>query len=37
MKVEPVVSTLEYDKACKKFNEVSEKVDEAFAPKRAWQ
>ena len=31
------LNTAELDKACKKFNEVSEKVDEAFAPKRAWQ
>ena len=31
------LNTAELEKACKKFNEVSEKVDEAFAPKRAWQ
>ena len=31
------LNTAELDKACKNFNEVSQKVDEAFAPKRAWQ
>ena len=31
------LNTAELEKACKNFNEVSEKVDEAFAPKRAWQ
>ena len=31
------LNTAELDKTCKNFNEVSEKVDEAFTPKRAWQ